>query len=101
MKHSYQASERIMLKKEHIILVACIPTGHLWEKGTSPPASEWCAGGPPAKARDIRDAGSIPGWGRSPGGGHSNPLQYSYPENLHGQDPGRLQSIGSQRVRHN
>ena len=29
----------------------------------------------PAKARDIRDAGSIPGLGRSPGGGHGNPLQ--------------------------
>ena len=54
----------------------------------------------PANAGDIGD-GSIPGSGRSPGGGHSNPLQYSYPENLHGQDPGRLQSIGSQRVRHN
>ena len=32
----------------------------------------------PANARDIRDMGSIPG--RSPGGGHGNPLQYSYPE---------------------
>jgi len=28
-------------------------------------------------AGDMGDAGSIPGWGRSPGGGHSNPLQYS------------------------
>ena len=27
------------------------------------------------------DAGSIPGWGRSPGGGHGNPLQYSCLEN--------------------
>ena len=27
------------------------------------------------------DAGSIPGLGRSPGGGHGNPLQYSYLEN--------------------
>ena len=27
------------------------------------------------------DAGSIPPWGRSPGGGHGNPLQYSFPEN--------------------
>ena len=27
--------------------------------------------------RDVRDAGSIPGSGRSPGGGYSNPLQYS------------------------
>ena len=32
---------------------------------------------PSANAGDIRDAGSIPGWGRSPGGGHGNPLQYS------------------------
>ena len=27
------------------------------------------------------DAGSVPGWGRSPGGGHGNPLQYSCLEN--------------------
>ena len=32
---------------------------------------------PSANARDIRDAGSIPEWGRSPGGGRGNPLQYS------------------------
>ena len=31
----------------------------------------------PANAGDLRDAGSIPGLGRSPGGGHGNPLQYS------------------------
>ena len=31
----------------------------------------------PTKAEDIRDAGSIPGSGRSLGGGHSNPIQYS------------------------
>ena len=36
---------------------------------------------PPASAGDIRDMGSIPGSGRSPGGGHSNPLQYSCQEN--------------------
>ena len=35
----------------------------------------------PANAGDIRDSGSIPGWGRSPGGGHGNPIQYSYLEN--------------------
>ena len=34
-----------------------------------------------ANARDIRDLGSITGSGRSPGGGHSNPLQYSCLEN--------------------
>ena len=36
---------------------------------------------PPAHAGDIRDVGSIPGLGRSPGGGHGNPLQYSCLEN--------------------
>ena len=30
----------------------------------------------PANAGDVRDTGSIPGSGRSPGGGHSKPLQY-------------------------
>ena len=30
----------------------------------------------PANAGDARDAGSIPGLGRSPGGGNGNPLQY-------------------------
>ena len=34
-----------------------------------------------ANARDIRDPGLIPGFGRSPGGGHGNPLQYSCLEN--------------------
>ena len=28
----------------------------------------------PANAGDIRDSGLIPGLGRSPGGGHGNPL---------------------------
>ena len=36
---------------------------------------------PPANAGDIRDVGSVLGWGRSPGGGHGNPLQYSCLEN--------------------
>ena len=35
----------------------------------------------PANAEDIKDSGSIPGSGRSPGGGHGNPLQYSGMEN--------------------
>ena len=36
---------------------------------------------PPANAGDVRDSGPIPGLGRSPGGGHDNPLQYSCLEN--------------------
>ena len=35
----------------------------------------------PANAGSIRDTGSIPGLGRSPGGGHGNPIQYSCLEN--------------------
>ena len=35
----------------------------------------------PANAGDIRDVGLIPGLGRSPGGGHGNPLQYCCLEN--------------------
>ena len=48
-------------------------------------------------AGDIRDTGWIPGSGRSPGGGHGNPLQYSCLENPMDRE---LQSIGSQTVRH-
>ena len=36
---------------------------------------------PPVNAGDIRDVDLIPGLGRSPGGGHGNPLQYSCLEN--------------------
>ena len=36
----------------------------------------------PANAGDIKDTGSIPGLGRSPGRGHSNPFQYSCLENF-------------------
>ena len=45
----------------------------------------------PDSAGDIRDVGSVPGWGRSPGGGHGNPLQYLCPENP--MDRGAWQAI--------
>ena len=51
----------------------------------------------PANAGDIRDAGSIPGLGSSPGGGmatHSSILAWRIPWT---EEPGRLQSTGSQR----
>ena len=44
------------------------------------------------------DLGSIPGLGKYPEGGHGNPFQYSCLENHH--EPGRLQSMGLQRVGH-
>ena len=37
---------------------------------------------PLANSGDIRDMSSIPGLGRSPGGGHGNPFQYSWLENF-------------------
>ena len=54
----------------------------------------------PANAGDIRDSGSIPGLGRFPGGGHGNILQYFAWEIPWTEEPGRLQSMGSQRVGH-
>ena len=54
----------------------------------------------PANAGDAGDTGSIPGSGRSPKGGNGNPLQYSCLGNSRTEEPGGLQSMGSQRVRH-
>ena len=54
----------------------------------------------PANAEYIRDMGLDPGLGRSPGGGHGNPLQYSCLENPWTEETGRLQSIRSQTVGH-
>ena len=52
---------------------------------------------PSANAEDARDVGLIPGLGRSPGGGHSNPgiLAWRLPWT---EEPGGL--LGSQKVRH-
>ena len=49
-------------------------------------------------ASNAGDLGSIPGSGRSPGERNGNPLQYSCLENPMDREPGRLQSMGSQRV---
>ena len=55
---------------------------------------------PPANAGDIRDTGSVPGLGRSPGEGHGNPLQYSCLENPMDRGACGLQSMLLQRIRH-
>ena len=54
-----------------------------------------------ASASNAGDLGSIPGSGRSPGEGNGNSLQYLAWRNPWTEEPGRLQYIGSQRVRHN
>ena len=46
---------------------------------------------PPANARDVIDPGSIAVSGRSPGGGHGNPLQYSCMDNP--MDRGAWQAV--------
>ena len=50
------------------------------------------------QCRKLKDSGSIHVLGRSPGGGHSNTLQYYCLENFMTEEPGRLQSIGLQRL---
>ena len=50
---------------------------------------------------DVREAGSIPGLGISPGAWHSNPLQYSCLENSMDGGTWRATVQGSQRVGYN
>ena len=59
--------------------------------GSSDGKESACSGG---------DLGSIPGSGRSPGEGNGNPLQYPCLANMRTEEPGELQSMGSQRVGH-
>ena len=53
-----------------------------------------------ASASNVGDPGLIPGLGRSPGEGNGNPLQYSCWRIPWTEEPGRLQSTGSERVGH-
>ena len=55
---------------------------------------------PPANTRNTGDVGSIPGSGRSSGGGNGNPLQYFAREIPWTEEPGGLESMGSQSVRY-
>ena len=55
---------------------------------------------PDCDAGATGDAGSIPGSRRSPGEGNGNPLQYLAWRSTWIEEPGGLQSIGSQRVGH-
>ena len=76
----------------------------LLKEGAAPNSDTHCAvagtsgKAPPANAGDIRHVGSIPGLGRSPGGGHGNPLQYSCLKNPMDRGAWGLQFVGLQRV---
>ena len=54
----------------------------------------------PASAGDVRDVGSIPGLGRAPGSEHATHSSIFAWRILGTEEPGRLQSTGSQRIRH-
>ena len=56
---------------------------------------------PACNAGDAGDMGSIPGSGKSPGGGHSNPFQYSCMENPMIRGAWWATVHKSQRVGHN
>ena len=75
----------------YIHVYMCIYLYVLWASQVAPVVKN-----PPANAGNVRDAASIPGSGRSPGGGHGNPLQYSCLEKPWAEEPGGLQSLGSQ-----
>ena len=90
-------------------MVGCSPWGR-----KEPDRTEWLNNNPREKGRgfhngstseesacnpaDKGDAGSIPGLGRSPGGGNGSPLEYSCLGNPMTEEPRGPQSIGLQRV---
>ena len=51
-----------------------------------------------ANSGDVRDMGLIPESGRSPRGGHSNPLQYSCLENPWTEEPGGYSPWGHKEL---
>ena len=87
------------------LLVAQGTLKSLLKHPSSKPSILWCSaffmgfpGGSEVKvsACNVGDLGSIPGSGRSPGEGNGNPLQYSCLGNPWTEEPGGLQSLGSQ-----
>ena len=67
---------RLLLKTVSASIICCCVTNH-------PRASQvtLVVKNLLANAGDVRDVGSSPGWGRTPGGGHGDPLQYPCQEN--------------------
>ena len=73
---SYGQLQAMTLMEDYLALCACsvsFPGGSVGKINL------------PAMQEMQADMSLIPGLGRSPGGGHGNPLQYSCLENLHGQ----------------
>ena len=75
--HLWQVTEIFWATVRHLNTIMLLLIRQLIRVGTSFPGGS-VVKNPPA---NTGDAGSIPGSGRSPGGGNGNPLQYSYLEN--------------------
>ena len=82
-------------------IIKCVVISGKQSRIYPPPCSGHNSFVMPANTGDIRDTGSIPGSGRYPGEGNGNPLQYSCLKIPWTEEPGGLQSMGSQRVRQN
>ena len=83
MKVFYSSINKTKLNNRLTFNSAVLPlSGHVFGPShSSAPQVALLIKNPLANAGDIRDLGSIPGSGRSPGGRHGNPLQYSCLEN--------------------
>ena len=88
---SYSCRENV--EPVMLVFVTCFKSQGIWPEPTQ---VVLVVKNLPANARDVRDMSSIPRTGRSPRGGHGNLLQYSCLGNPWTEDPGRLQSMGSQ-----
>ena len=80
-----------LMRETHLEIITEDPGVFLGFSGGSDSKESACNAG---------ELGSILGLERSPGGGHGNPLQCSCLENPWTEEPGGLQFMGSQRVRH-
>ena len=85
-------------------LASCIASKFFTVRGTREASNTHKGGSKKIKKKNLPDnagdVGSIPGSGKSPGGGNGNPLQYSCWEIPRTEEPGRLQFMRSQRVGH-
>ena len=81
--HSIMEAQDFPIKYDSIFIFMKIYGRHLWLPTMHLAAFQvvLVVNNPPAQAGDVRVSGSIPGSGKSPGGGHGNLLQYSCLEN--------------------
>ena len=82
-------------------LLDCVILVYLFEEPLtySPGFPRWLSNKENAcDAEDTGDGGAIPGWGRSPGGGHGNPLQCSCLGNPMDRGAWRAAAPGPRRV---